>query len=183
MPPAIRSRSRDPAQLTWLLRRFAEECGRLTAIFGDAHGLHARDLSALATIADGVRADHPLGPARLAEALCLSPSATTALLDRLERAGHLVRRPDPRDRRRVMLEMQPQALDVAAAFFAPLGVALERVMRRYTGEQMELITEFLEAAVGAATDAARCLTDEDPRTVDVLGASGSSAPAGRAPTA
>jgi DNA-binding MarR family transcriptional regulator len=147
-----------------LLRRFAEESARLTAIFGDAHGLYRRDLSALAAIAQGAQAGLPLGPARLAEALHLSPSATTTLIDRLEGAGHLVRRPDLSDRRRTVLDMQPQALAVASAFFEPLSVALDEVMDRYTPEQLTVIGGFLTEAVQATTNTSRALGAEDRPT-------------------
>lgn len=154
----------DHEAVAGLLRRFAEESARLTVIFGDAHGLYRRDLAALAAIAEGAQAGRPLGPARLAEALHLSPSATTTLLDRLEGAGHLVRRPDPQDRRRVVLDMQPQALEVASAFFEPLSVALDEVMDHYTAEQLALVAGFLEAAVHATTSTARGVAAAHPST-------------------
>ena len=154
----------DREAVASLLRRFAEESARLTSIFGDAHGLYRRDLAALAAIAEGSQTGRPLGPARLAEALQLSPSATTTLIDRLEAAGHLVRRPDPLDRRRIVLDMQPQALAVAAAFFEPLSFALDEVMDRYTATELAMIAGFLDAAAQATTDASSALQAGDPPT-------------------
>ena len=151
----------DRETVAGLLRRFAEESARLTAVFGDAHGLYTRDLAALAAIVEAAEAGRPLGPARLAEAIHLSPSATTTLIDRLEGAGHLVRLPDPRDRRRTVLEMQPQAHEVASAFFEPLSIALHKVMDAYTAEQLVLIAGFLEGAVQATASAAHALGSED----------------------
>lgn len=164
MPSSQGDQRHGRESVAGLLRRFAEESARLTAIFGDAHGLYSRDLSALAAIAEGAQADQPLGPARLAEALHLSPSATTALIDRLEGAGHLVRRPDPGDRRRTVLDMQPQALEVASAFFEPLSVALDEVMDHYTLEQLMVIDGFLTEAVQATTNTSRALGAEDRPT-------------------
>ena len=152
-------------RLTGSLRRFAEESARLTAVFGDAHGLYSRDLSALAVITEAAQAGRPLGPARLADALRLSPSATTTLIDRLEQAGHLTRRPDPGDRRRTVLEMQPPALEVASAFFEPLSRALDAVMDHYPAEQLALIADFLHEAVQATVDTTRLLAaGERPAT-------------------
>ena len=145
------AQERNHEAVASLLRRFAEESARLTVIFGDAHGLYRRDLAALAAIAEASQTGRPIGPARLAEALHLSPSATTTLIDRLEAVGHLVRRPDPHDRRRIVLDMQPQALAVASAFFEPLSAALDEVMDRYTAEQLTVIAGFLEQAVSATT--------------------------------
>jgi hypothetical protein len=46
-------------------------------------------------------------PGRLGEELNLTSPSVTALLDRLERHGHLRRVRDQRDRRRVTLEIEP----------------------------------------------------------------------------
>lgn len=133
----------DRTALLHLLRRQSEEAIRFAAVFGEAHGLHQTDVSALAAIAHAASTGVPIGPGALAETLHLSRPATTALLDRLEHAGHVVRRPDPGDRRRSVLEMQPAATAVAAAFFGPLGAAFGRVVERYSPEQLEVVAAFL----------------------------------------
>ncbi len=134
----------DRAALRQLLRRHAEELTQVAAAFGDAHGLHQTDVAALAAIA---RSPSAIGPAALAEALRLSRPATTALLDRLEAVGHVVRRPDPRDRRRVTVELQPEAQALAAAFFGPLGDAYERVMDAYDDDELRVVERFLRDAI------------------------------------
>jgi DNA-binding MarR family transcriptional regulator len=164
MPGSAGSESRVRESVAGLLRSFAEESARLTAIFGDAHGLYTRDLAALSAIAQGAQTGRPLGPARLAEVLHLSPSATTTLIDRLEGVGHLVRQPDPSDRRRTVLDMQPQALEVASAFFEPMSVALGEVMDRYTPEQLTVIASFLTEAVQATAETSRAVAAEDRPT-------------------
>lgn len=139
----------DRRALLRLLRRQSEEAVRFSAAFGAVHGLHQTDVSALAAISQASAAGAPLGPARLAEALRLSRPATTALVDRLERAGHVVRRPDPADRRRTVLEMQPRADEVAAAFFGPLGKAYGAVMDRFSPAELLVVQAFLEGVTEA----------------------------------
>ena len=167
MPASERNASDDHRErLTGSLRRFAEESARLTAVFGDAHGLYTLDLTALAVITEAAEAGRPLGPARLADALHLSPSATTTLIDRLEQAGHLARRPDAGDRRRTVLEMQPQALEVASAFFEPLSRALDAVMDHYPAEQLAVIADFLREAVQATVNTTSSLATVDRSTTE-----------------
>ena len=58
-----------------------------------------------------------LSPRELADASMLSSSATTKRLDRLERAGLIVRKPDPNDRRGVSIELTPTGRKVIDAAY------------------------------------------------------------------
>jgi DNA-binding MarR family transcriptional regulator len=61
-------------------------------------GLQAGEFDVLATLRRSGR-PYMLSPTQLYEAAMISSGATTGRLDRLERAGLVVRRPDPKDRR------------------------------------------------------------------------------------
>ncbi len=65
----------------------------------DPPGLNITLYSALATVAD--RGEIAIG--ELADAEYVPPSAATRIADRLEQAGYVTRRPNPRDRRGVNL--------------------------------------------------------------------------------
>ncbi len=54
-------------------------------------GLHSTDATALMEITAAEEKGTPLSPARLGERISLTSGATTALLNRLEKAGHIVR--------------------------------------------------------------------------------------------
>ncbi len=144
-----RANDADHPALLQLLRQQSEEAIRFSAVFGERHGLHQTDVAALAAIAQAAAADAPLGPAALAGTLHLSRPATTALLDRLEHAGHIVRRPDPTDRRRTTVELQPAASELAAAFFGPLGAAYEQAMRRYSAKDLRIVAAFIQDIIDA----------------------------------
>lgn len=60
----------------------------------------------------------------LAERLDRSPGATSTVLDRLEQAGHIERRPDPDDRRRTTLWLTELPQRVAAQTLQPFVTAL-----------------------------------------------------------
>jgi DNA-binding MarR family transcriptional regulator len=72
----------------------------------------------------------PVAPGRLAKVLHLHPASVTRLAHALERRGFLRRRPDPLDRRRLLLELGPAAPRVeriaAGTIEAEVSAALER---------------------------------------------------------
>ena len=61
-------------------------------------GLHPGEFDVLATLRRS-GAPYTLSPTQLYEAAMISSGGMTDRIDRLERAGLVVRRPDPRDRR------------------------------------------------------------------------------------
>ncbi|MCE7029783.1 MarR family winged helix-turn-helix transcriptional regulator [Jiella avicenniae] len=64
------------------------------------YGLALTDLMCLGFLEDS---DEPVSAKKIAEHVGLSTGATTALLDRLEREGFVTRRPNPADRRGVII--------------------------------------------------------------------------------
>jgi DNA-binding MarR family transcriptional regulator len=73
------------------------------------HGLEAGLFDILATLRR-VGAPHRMRPSDLAQAVMLTSSGTTKRLDRLETAGLIRRRPDPQDRRGLLIELTPDGL-------------------------------------------------------------------------
>src|SRR5581483_10377816 len=57
---------------------------------------------------------------RLAEESKLTTGAVTAVIDRLEKAGYVRRVRDESDRRRVLVELTPEAKKGAAEFYQPM---------------------------------------------------------------
>jgi DNA-binding MarR family transcriptional regulator len=136
-------------ELGRLLRQLTVETDRFVEVFGDAHGLHRTDLNALVVIMDGNRRGEPVSPTTLARALHLSASATTAVLDRLEAAGHVLRGPDPSDRRKVGLTMADTATALGEQFFRPLADELKESWGEFTDAQRETIARFLVLSIEA----------------------------------
>ena len=60
---------------------------------------------------------------------------------RLERAGYARRVGDPKDRRRVLVELTPLARERAEAIWGPYSFFRE-MLGRYTVEQLELLRDF-----------------------------------------
>ena len=144
-----------------LLRQLTVETDRFAEVFGETHGMHRTDLNALVVIMDSSRRGEPISPTQLARALHLSASATTAVLDRLEGAGHVYRDRDPSDRRRVGLLVADQALRVGEQFFTPLGTEMSRVWATFTAAERATIERFLTMSIEATVRVRASLLDQN----------------------
>ncbi|BEL08660.1 hypothetical protein Q0Z83_068510 [Actinoplanes sichuanensis] len=80
----------------------------------------------------------------LAGAARLSPAATTAAIQRLVAAGHLRRDTDPEDRRRAVVTVTAETVEVVDRLYGPIAEAGHRLLTRYTVEELRLVTGFLE---------------------------------------
>ncbi|TDP97973.1 MarR family winged helix-turn-helix transcriptional regulator [Labedaea rhizosphaerae] len=152
--------------LVRLLRLFTMETERYISAFGTDNEMHRTDLNALGAIMEAGQSGDAMTPGRLSRRLQLSAPATSALLDRLESAGHVRRVRSTVDRRRVDLELTDTALDVGRALFAPLAKHLRPAIERYPAEQRALVAEFLTevaAATRAAADGSTDATATKPR--------------------
>lgn len=132
-------------RLAYLLRRINVELDQLAHEFAAQHGLHGTDMRALVAIMDAARSGQAMSPGRLGEELGLTSASVTALLDRLEQAGHIHRARDHHDRRRVTLEIDQQALALGAEFFSPLNTQLLKAMDEFSHADLEVAGRFLEA--------------------------------------
>ncbi|WP_217548089.1 MarR family winged helix-turn-helix transcriptional regulator [Streptomyces sp. GbtcB6] len=87
-------------------------------------------------------------PSQLAERLGLTTGSTTALLDRLEKAGHLARSPHPTDRRKSIVRATPAFQKAAYDLMAPLvDEGHQMVADNYTPQQIATITDYLRRAI------------------------------------
>lgn len=130
-------------QLGLLLRRLSIELDAVGSRFADLHGLGRTDVRALVAIMDAARAGSALTAGGLGAAVDLSSASVTALVDRLERAGHVRRVRDPDDRRRIVLEMSDSAVAAGAEFFGGLQRDLMSAMADYSDDQLAVVRRFL----------------------------------------
>jgi DNA-binding MarR family transcriptional regulator len=134
----------DPRQeVPYLLRRLTVELDAVGQRFAVEQGLNRTDVRALVAIMDAARRGEALTAGRLGRAVELRSASVTALIDRLERVGHLRRVRDPEDRRRVSLEMSEAAMAAGAAYFGGLHRGLVAAMAAYTDEELSVVRRFL----------------------------------------
>ncbi|MEA2278149.1 MAG: hypothetical protein QOI62_2638 [Solirubrobacteraceae bacterium] len=91
-----------------------------------------------------------LTPTQLGSLLQLSSGGTTALIHRLERAGHVIRQPHERDRRSAVLRLSPAIQERAAKAWAPLVAEIDALASRLSTEEQDAAVRFLEQVASAA---------------------------------
>lgn len=120
------------------VRRSQEATARFDQAVADTLGLNRTDMRCV----DVLHRRGPLTAGRLAEETGLSTGAMTTAIDRLERSGYARRVRDPADRRRVLVELAPQAQEISA-FYGEHAAYAERLYHRHTVEQLELLLRFV----------------------------------------
>jgi DNA-binding MarR family transcriptional regulator len=136
-------RDRLREEIVNLMRSYSVEAQHVGHAFAQRHGLHPTDLQALIAVMHAEGRGDPLTPGRLGEAIGLSSGATTAAIDRLERAGHLRRTRESTDRRVVHLRYGAPGMALAMEFFQPLGRRTDKVMAGFSDSELELVHRFL----------------------------------------
>jgi len=147
-------------QLVHLLRTITVELDLFGAEFARLHQLHPSDVRALIALLDAERASQTATPGWLAEQMGLDSSSITALVDRLERLGHVRRHRDSDDRHRVRLELQDQAHTLGWSFFGNLIGEAVTAMRSFDETELDTAERFLIAMIDVVTTVRR--TQEHP---------------------
>ncbi len=83
-------------------------------------------------------------PSELARFTGLTSGATTAMLDRLEKAGLIERRPNPNDRRGTLIVPAQSSAEKAASWFTSARMAQDELISRYSESELEIIADAFE---------------------------------------
>ncbi len=126
-------------ELSWALREVTRANAEITRDLARRLGLGVNDMTAL----DHLLQDGPLGPAELGHLLGMSSASATALVDRLEAVGHVERRPHPTDRRRLVVEPTPHAVEEVLGVIRPLVSSLDAVAEELTPEERRVVARYL----------------------------------------
>ncbi len=149
-PPGIGDAVMERLQQVGVLTRVVEQ--RLAR----ALGINPTDLSAM----EHLMTDGPLTATDLADRLRVSTAASTHVVDRLERAGHITRRPHASDRRKVLVVAEQASVARAFAHLTPLlrgvqalvsalGDDERATVERFLGEVVDLYTATADATAPA----------------------------------
>ena len=114
-------------------------------------GVNGTDIRCLELLIAGTGDE--VTPGDIAAHLNLTAGSVTTMLDRLEKHGYVTRSPHPDDRRQVLVHATDTATERASALIGPLVEDGQRtLLTRYTLDQLELITDFLDRAAGLQRD-------------------------------
>jgi len=118
------------------------------------YGLNRGDVGVLSALVMA-RPPHTLSPTQLFRGLMLSSAGMTKRLDRLERRGLVKRKPDPKDRRGVMIQLSESGRRLVAKAVAEntrteaaLLSGLSAKERRLLGDLLRTLLRQLEPASG-----------------------------------
>jgi DNA-binding MarR family transcriptional regulator len=135
--------NQSKAELEQAVKMAAREYGISTTLFrnavGSQLGVNATDMECLAVLFfKGIAT-----PTELSKYTGLTSGATTAMLDRLERAGLIARQPNPNDRRGVLITVNKSSQLSVGPLFAGTRQAQDELVSGYSIEQLQLIADFL----------------------------------------
>ena len=82
-------------------------------------------------------------PTEIARYTGLTTGSTTALLDRLEEVGFIVRKPNPNDRRGVLVEVSSHYREMAGPLVAGIQKMNIELLAGYSEQELAVIADFL----------------------------------------
>ncbi len=139
----MRSSRYSSEEVVHLLHVQVGEVLAFAAAMAQRTGLSLSEMAAL----EHLQHSHEgLTPTELGRRLSLSSGAITALVDRLERTGHVERRPNPADRRSSVVLPAPEGLEEAGRHFLPVAADLSEATAELTDEERAGVGKYLEAA-------------------------------------
>jgi DNA-binding MarR family transcriptional regulator len=139
----VSDEARERREVALLLQRLNVELDAVGQRFAQRHGLGRTDVRAMVAVMEAARRGEALTAGRLGEAVELRSASVTALVDRLERVGHVRRVRDSEDRRRVVLEVSDAAMAAGAEHFGAMSADLTAAMEAYPPEELAVIHRFL----------------------------------------
>jgi DNA-binding MarR family transcriptional regulator len=144
-----RARRQLTGQIKDSLRDLRNQLSMLNRQVGTHLDLKDVDLDCL----DLVARHGPLSPTALARRAGLHPATMTGILDRLERAGWVVRERDPADRRAVTVRALPERGREVYQLYAGMNGAMDELCAGYDEEQLKLLADFLRRTTEAGATA------------------------------
>ncbi|RLK61878.1 MarR family winged helix-turn-helix transcriptional regulator [Actinokineospora cianjurensis] len=134
-----------------------QEVGALTRVIekglGGVLGVNGTGLSAMEHLAG----EGPLTAKDIADRLRVSTAASTHIVDRLEKAGHVVRRPHATDRRKVLVEPVQESVTRLFDHLDPLLRGVEGLVEALSPGDRDVVANFLNEVVRIYTDTADSL--------------------------
>jgi DNA-binding MarR family transcriptional regulator len=147
-----RDRRRQIAEAKLALRELRIELAALNHRVGSRAEIKDADFDCL----DIITRHGPLSPTALAQRTGVPLATMTGILDRLERGGWILRDRVAGDRRSVQVRGVPGRLRDILALYGGMNGSLDEILGSYSGEQIEVVTDFLRRC----TQAGKSATDQ-----------------------
>lgn len=125
-----------------LIMRWQETTQRYDETVGEIFQLGPAERLCLSFLTSG-----PQTASAIARATRLTPAAVTALVDRLEARNYVRRRPDPGDRRKVLVEAAEATDALIARAYLPLAQAGAQIYEKRGIAELLVLAEVLEETI------------------------------------
>lgn len=166
-PPEAVAFEREFPGARWLAVRVIREL-QLVGVKADAlvaevarrYGLSHAALNALAVIE---AAGGPLPTGEISAKMHISTATMTSILDTLQRKGHIYRQPDPGDRRRVLVDITPQAQALLDQLLPEVQQYVTAAFEPLGDQALRTLLSVLAGARDALDNAPRDLPPPVPR--------------------
>lgn len=126
------------------LRRLLTTGVRMRHTVARRAGLSDSELATLEHLSEGA-----LGPGEVARRLEVSTAASTGIVDRLARRGHVARTPHPVDRRRTEVALTPSGRAEVLDHLLPVFIALARLDAGFDDAERAVVERYLRGAIEA----------------------------------
>jgi DNA-binding MarR family transcriptional regulator len=147
--PAPGNRRRLTTEIKDSLRDLRSQLSMLNRRVGAHLDLKDVDLDCL----DLINRHGPLGPGAVARRAGLHPATMTGILDRLERAGWVIRERDPADRRAVTVRALRDRNPELYHLLSGMNSAMDELCAGYDEAQLALLADFLHRTTEAGQTA------------------------------
>ncbi|WP_404429243.1 MarR family transcriptional regulator [Microbacterium lacus] len=122
-------------------------------------GLADNEIRVMEYVISTATAGQDATPSDISRRLGISSASTTALLDRLERAGMVERASHPTDRRSILISATPEAERRLASTMGDYDERLRKVARSLEPDDRVVVAEFFTDLADAARSVAQPATD------------------------
>ena len=142
-------RRRMEVEFLMAMRQTGSTLQLLGQVAAERIGVNATDLNCLNIVA----LTGPMAAGDLARQTGLTTASITGVLDRLEEGGFVRRERDPKDRRRVIVNLNPgPALREIGPTFGPLVMAWRAAAASYSDEELGLLLGFQQRFLDIVRD-------------------------------
>ena len=106
-------------------------------------GLGITDSKTISTLLQ----EGPITAGELAKRLSLTTGAVTSVIDRIEKAGFASRVADPKDRRKVVVKVNPEKIENMSKIYESVGNTFQKVLEGYSTEELKFLVNYFKTSI------------------------------------